>query len=318
MKKPIRRKKNIQSLSKLKLDKWEKAFWSVYREKDLERPLSLMWLSVHQYASEIGEAVRKSEHRELLDSIAHTFCWINSFMAKCNFDENINPLFRLEDSISDVIAFKYPNSCGHCLCNPCTCGLKKRKLEFEKDKLPDYKELLKRREEFKSDYKRWTLDRWITMFQSIYGNAIYASTLETICLHFFEEVGEAATLIRRLIEKGECAGGGLGQDYLNIEGLINLLSKRTSKEIENVLLEKIKLTIEIADSFAWLCSIFIKMQFMYEGIEKLIGKPVVNLFSDTIINEYKHPKKSGVLRCPDCNRTKCKCHFLLPQNAKFL
>ena len=305
-----KKRKMNPSLRNWNLDMWANEIWTLYGHHDKRRSIPLMWLSVVEYASKIAEDVRRYAYNDLLDHLAHAFTWIASFIGKCNNDNEISPSFKFIDTFADIVAFKYPRVCGLCENATCTCGLVRDAIESISGKRAEYKGLLDRRKKFhiqNSGYRKKKVDDWVRMFESIYGNIVKGLTLEHIAFHFMEEVGEVSTAIRKLVENE----AEFPSEIKKIHSIEKAVEKYTQSNI-NVALRsaiglKLMLAIEIADSFSWWSSVYLKV----EQILRETKSPLIWGWSTSSILQRKYKIHSGKLLCPDCGKAPCKCKIFI-------
>jgi NTP pyrophosphatase (non-canonical NTP hydrolase) len=292
-----------RSLEEITLEEWSNKIWDLYKVQNEKRKIPDLWLAVVQYVSKIGEGIRKNEYHEVDKGVAHTFCWICVFIKKCNEEPELSP-FVLKKTFSEILSLKFPGVCGRCANKPCICGLDRILIEADSDKRPT-SNLSIHRETF--DCSNFSLLNWTLMFSTIFGNSIYSSSLEGICFHLMEEVGEVAKVIRDLIELEELPDEEIKKQ--------EILQQRANLQL--------KLMEEIADTFSWLCAISIKMGFLIYGIKResnaidsineLASKLnfVKRYFLKCLIQEYENPNKCGEIYCPKCKLNPCGCSFYL-------
>ena len=235
------------------LDKWSEQFWKLYGNHDKKRSVILMWLSVAEYASKIAEDLRRDAFTDFLDHLTHAFAWIVSFVAKCNEDSDISPLFRFTDTPADVVAFKYPGICGLCANARCACGLVAEVIENVSNKKAKYSHLYGERKKFLTDnsgYKAKKVDDWARMFEKIYGGTVKGLPIEHIAFHFMEEVGEVASAVRRIYE--EKAKFPPDADQIDsIDKAVKCYENPSApKEMRRAADLKLTLAVEIADCFS--------------------------------------------------------------------
>src|SRR5437867_3492611 len=103
------------------LDRWTEEVWKLYEHHDRKRSISNVWASLGIYVSNIAEGLRKARYDEVFKGLAHTYVWLVAFVAKCRWDDQLAMIYRVDESLSDIVALKYPNSCSHCGYAPCIC-----------------------------------------------------------------------------------------------------------------------------------------------------------------------------------------------------
>jgi NTP pyrophosphatase (non-canonical NTP hydrolase) len=282
-------------LEKLTLDKWADELWGLYKDQNVRRSVPEVWLSVAQFSSEIAEGIRKTECLEINRAIAHTFCWLCAFYNRCAKAEPQTSPFYIKEKFWEVIAFKFPGVCGRCGSDPCSCGLNRMALDFRPSNDLHRPELERIRKNF--DASNYTLTRWESMFNRIFGNSIYRSSLESIGFHLMEETGEVAKSIRKLTEMGRGLSGGEVDSKKGI-------SKAINKERE-------RLMEELADTVSFLYSLATRESFLISGIKRIgsfdrrlsiadeyLVKAVISHYSD---------REGKKIRCPDCYNNPCTC-----------
>lgn len=291
---------------------WIKIFGEIYSVPDSKRTPEVLWIGTMAHCSAIGEAIRRINFNDLLKSATHAFCWMCSYVKKCN--DIKGSVFSLEDCLSGIVALKYPNLCGHCFESPCHCV--PAKMDAKSDKPAIYEKLLEHRK--KVGYEKLGISQWQATFNEIYGNHIHMLTLESIGFHFLEEVGEAALSVRMLDQLKSTSSRIVDKKFLKevstIEGIINKNSEHyekvsidySSKQAEKIRARivdaKIHMVIEIADTFSWFCSILNKVK----SISDVNGMKLPS-FEERLKEEYI--KADGSLKCPTCNNSRCSCVF---------
>jgi hypothetical protein len=301
-----------------------KVFKELYSTADSERTPEQMWIAVMAHTSTIGESIRKVAFESLLKSAAHTFCWLCSFVNKCNALPH-DDIFSISESLPGIVSLKYPGVCGHCGQTPCDCD--PVKMERKMDKSAMYTELLDRRNRDLKSYEGYSIGNYKTMFYEIYGARGHIQTLENIGFHFLEEIGEAAVCVRKLSQLRKIAQNGstkVDSDFLErlstvdgivknyaqhgLWGLIDYASKKPNMLMARVVDAKMGIVAEIGDSFSWFCALLNKLDSISRSIwdhperhEAL--KPVEKVLSE----EYSD--STGKSRCPSCKSSPCKCVF---------
>jgi hypothetical protein len=305
----------ITSSLNLTPNEWADKFWSLYSNlNNLRRP-SDIWLSVVKNTSEIAEGLRKAEYQETRRAMAHTFCWICAFYNKIVKNKSEDFYFETDLSLAKFIGFKYPNVCGRCTYNACTCGLTNVDQEGHSLFKP---RLIKLRKSFFARCDDYTLNEFGEMFCDLFSNSIYRLTIETIAFHLMEEVGETARCVRKLTEIGidkqksptrqipSCEiyeQDLLKQDYMKHNVCINLVE-------------------EIADTISFLFALSVKLSLIESGVTVKEGKPdfitrldsAKGYLTTALAEEYGDPHKPGEIRCPDCGKNPCECNIYGPED----
>ena len=95
------------AMKEWELDTWADEVWKLYQHHDRKRSVSNIWSSLGIYISNIAEGLRKARYDEVYTGLAHTFVWLSSFVAKCNKDEDLSPIYKLDEGLADILALKY-------------------------------------------------------------------------------------------------------------------------------------------------------------------------------------------------------------------
>jgi len=299
-------------------------FKDIYSKPDSKTTPEQMWIAVMAHSSSIGESIRKFSFESLLNSTSHTFCWLCSFVNKCNtLDDDI---FSIKGYLPEIVSLKYPMVCGHCQGKPCNCD--PVKMERQKDKSAMYKQLLERRKRILASFQSYCIEDSCKEFDDIYGGRIHIQSLENIGYHFMEEIGEAAVCIRQLSQLREITKYSNTKIDVNfirqlstIEGIVNnYVSIKPPKDINyasrnpnmlkaRVVEAKMGLVIEIGDSFSWFCSILNKLNSISLSIyDHPKEHPEILKPLETVLKE-EYLDSSGQPRCPSCKRSHCECVF---------
>ena len=330
----------------LSIAQWTKKFGALHKPANERRRPEEFWIAITAHSSALGECVRRSSYRELFARAAHLFCWLCSYVQKCN--EPASGVFHLQASFSEWVAFKYPGVCGHCMLDRCACDAPM--IDATKDKAAAYKELLDlwnrpcehgRRKPW-SDY---SLNDWIETLRMIYSGRIHLQPAETIGFHLLEEVGEGAEAVRQLVQVRSVAD----QDPRVLHALPESLQARTSS-LPNLVQEydencrillphartsrghlhvydttsrdplivrarfvyaKMSQVIELADTFSWLCALVIKIADVVKALD--LGDTMEQAFDleAVVRREYSYEGPEQPLKCYACNLQECRC-WLLP------
>jgi NTP pyrophosphatase (non-canonical NTP hydrolase) len=271
------------------LEFWVESFVEIYGHQHSRREVTEMWLPVVQYGSKIAEDIRKAEYGAVHEHIAHLFAWFCSFVGRCKYFEDFtHPFYRIEENLSDIIGFKYPNKCGHCASNPCDCSKLRMALEKANDKQIQERRLDRARALFKKTYPGWTVQDWVDMFAEIYSNSIYSMPIESIAFHLMEEIGEVARAIRGLIEYEGSLDAQLDPEYR-----IDLETKRASFKFE------------LADVFSWLIAVYLKLRLIEMGVGIRLEQEFEGL-SEDVWAQYGIPDEDRAF-CARCKKNPCQC-----------
>jgi len=299
-----------------KISDWMRIFQELYSDPDLKRTPEQIWLAIMAHCSLIGESIRKVNFLDLLKNAAHMFCWLCSYVNKCN--QTKNSVFSFTEDLSELVSLKYPLVCGHCKEARCHCD--PTIMDEKKDKAADYKELLRRRKGIFAAVQMYPIDEWQDAFQRIYSEQIHILTLESIGFHFLEEVGEGAMAVRMLSQLRKIVDariGGIDIAFLNelitVEGIVENYRKYYKSEICYIKKEpdilkwrivdaKMHMVIEIGDTFSWLCSILNKLRLISKDNE--FDLPSL----EKKLNE-EYFDEAGNSKCPTCEKKPCLCIF---------
>lgn len=311
-----------------KITDWMDVFSAIYKEPDADRTPEQIWIAIMAHASKIGESIRTFSIKTLSISAAHTFCWLCSFINKCNTLEQ--DIFALKEDLSSIVTLKYPNVCGHCGESTCHCDA--IKMDREKDKSAAYADLLNRR--VRLSYKDYTMDNFLRMFNDIYEGRIHIQTLESIGFHFLEEAGEAAFAVRKLSQLQKIHSEGLDgidlslydrlttvesivDEYSKIYEIVNSLKdnpvrlKSTDPRVlkARVIDAKLELIVEIGDTFSWFCAIINKLNMIEHSIWEKPEEHINEMFQNFEITLNEEYIKDGEPKCPTCTNVPCQCAF---------
>jgi hypothetical protein len=305
------------------IKEWMDVFSELYSQADSERTPEQMWIAVMAHTSSIGESIRKVAFESLLNYAAHTFCWLCSFVNKCNALEN--DIFSIDETLCGIVSLKYPLVCGHCKRKPCDCDAEK--MEKEADKSASYAKLLDLRESILESFEGYSIDTGRKVFYEIYGGRVQIQTLENIGFHFLEEIGEAAVCVRQLSQLRritENNSTGIDLDFLKqlltVKGIVENYARYKKKDIDYASTEpdmlrarvvgaKMGLVVEIGDSFSWFCAILNKLdsisRSIYDRPEEHpdILRPLEQILNDVYIDS------DGKAKCPSCKSNPCRCAF---------
>jgi hypothetical protein len=307
------------------IKKWMEVFKELYSEVDSKRTPEQMWIAVMAHTSSIGESIRRVAFESLLDSAAHTFCWLCSFVNKCNTLQD--DIFSINETLCGIVSLKYPGVCGHCRHRPCDCD--PVRMDKGVDKATAYSALFGIRETALKSFEGYSIDNCKKVFYDIYGGLTHIQTLENIGFHFLEEVGEAAVCVRQLSQLRKITADrsteidlAFLRELSTVKGIVENYAKHkeplkhidyTSREPSmlkaRVVGAKMGLVIEIGDSFSWFCAILNKLDFISKSIynnpeeHEDIIRPL-----EQVLNKV-YFVSAGNARCPSCNSNPCNCAF---------
>jgi hypothetical protein len=317
--------------SERSIKEWMATFELLYADADSRRTPEAVWNAAIGHCNTMGESIRTMTLKKgLLTAAAHAFCWMCSFLNRCNPEREPSSVFTFEGCLSGVVALKYPDMCPHCLGKPCSCNT--TAIEHKSDKAADYRKLLEERKAFRLvRYEGFSVARWQETFNSIFGNNVHQMTLESIGLHFLEEVGEVVTAIRHLRDlRGvlDKKVAGVDESYLQglttVEKIVGTHAKIKSKlprldsEEEKAdfkrscfinddpliwkwrLAEaKMAMIVEIGDTFSWYCSVLNKIKSISADNDMQLPPLEQRLREEYFVG--------GQPRCPTCGKSKCAC-----------
>lgn len=303
---------------------WASAFEKLYAKQDAERTPEEMWIGAMAHCSKIGESIRKLDYDELMFFAAKAFCWMLSFSVKCN--RTPDPFFRCDNTFSDMVYLKFPESCGHCTHNVCDC--RPIEIDAKKDKAAKYSTLLEKWQKARRTTDiEYTIQDWLGTFTQIYSGRIHLQTMETLGFHFLEEAGEEAMAVRKLVQlRGAVNATIAGIDDKAVSELTNIPAivstyiklgqgkpdgkppfKLNSKEKVDILSRivdaKMDFIIELADTFSFFCSILIKLGEVRVSKRKRFPADL----EKRLVHIYGDPEAG--LKCPECKKGACECIF---------
>ncbi len=318
------------------ISEWSEMFADLYKEADKRRKPEEYWAAVMAHLSSIGEAIRRTDYPGLAYSAAHAFCWLASYVNYCNKTDDI--VFRMNHGLSEIIAMKFPDVCGHCRNNHCSC--KAYETDQKEDKSAKYNDLLGLWINHQTSWPTRTIRKWLDIFWGIYEGQIHIQTIENIGFHLLEEAGEEAKALRQLVQfRGILGAGieGIDEAFLNklvewpsLVGEYNQIIKQlkeragvadeteAKKIIESksddpeilksrLVLSKVDFIIELADTFSWFCAVLLKMEKTLEplGLEIKNSHTIEKALED----RYKYQGNDKPLTCYACGETSCQCRF---------
>lgn len=228
-------------------------------------------LHVLDHASRLGEAVRLDEPDRILDEIAETANWLFGFVAKLNDEKGgWEQAFNIPTKLSRMVWGKYPGFCPHCFerlymvrrgrgsteeiaaeiwakCRYCLADYPR--VEY-RAKAREYRQLEERAHAKRVDIARATeteipssLRELERMFHTIYESNVAISTPESIGFHILEETGEMARAV------------------------IDLYTNKPN-DPKGIVRRRVDLCDEVAEVFAWLCSLTAKVRAHVESIDR--------------------------------------------------
>ncbi len=286
------RKISTDSYRVAQLQDWEDEFWFLYREWDIKRSPTEIWMRAVEDSSRVGRYIRENKLLDAFRASAHVFCWIASFVNRLRHnggeteDESLSSHFGSEfPSLGEILWEKFPHICSTCLNPICQCPIQAEKY--------DVSTVVKALEKHKKETfcRPRTITDWDRMFSQIYGRAHKHFTLEEIGFHWLEEIGETAKALRELLE---------------------------CKEVGDILAKRRDVIWEIADTVSWNFSLVSKVASLAESlvdVEKEYFSEDYNVdgiekFSKDLtlgVVLWKEYAVDGVIVCPTCKQRPCRC-----------
>jgi len=321
------------------ISQWMKWFAQVYKDVDQCRSTEDLWMATMAHCSELGEGIRRVNYPDILKSAAHAFCWMCSFVNRCNTGGDL--LFSLHNSLCEMVYLKFPERCGHCMSNPCQCD--PSKMDAKKDKAAKYEDLLQKWLRKAGNYGL-TLTQWTQLFKDVFSGRIHLATLESIGFHFLEEAGEEASAVRQLVQfRGilDAQIEGVDKGFLEALTSINTLvpeyavcmrdekvynpEKPSEPKVDltssdpahvkaRIVRAKMDLVIEFADMFSWFCAVLVKLEQIAQS-SKLRSDGAGLDIEESLKMVYAYDKGNPLL-CPSCHNPECKCLFFLPKASE--
>ena len=306
------------------IKEWMDGFQRLYGSVDKRRTPEQIWIATMAHCSTIGESIRRFHFKNLATSCAHTFCWICSFVNRCNTADDY-PVFQLDGFLSDWVSTKYPGCCGHCTDSPCSC--KPKEMDEKEDKVGRFHALRKMKSEH-ADWNDFTVSTWQEVFDRTFSQRVHVQSLESVGFHLLEEVGECARAVRALSQLRLSEGiEGLERSFIeelaSCDSLLDYYEKYefgigaprpgedgfteyfTSEEVEvvrsRIVHAKYDMVAEMADTFSWFCSTLNKVSQIASNIPKEL--PTLDKHLESIY------LSEGELVCPTCKEEECRCFF---------
>jgi len=316
---------------------YEKASLEDYQREILEiwphlaeRPALHTWARVVQHATTACEGMRRSDWSLVLKEIASTIVWWLAFIQKLNLLSKSSSCKTYEDDLvfglplspTEIVWRKYPGVCpvefGLAARNPATiawkdrpgkvCRCLGRKREVE-DRTPEEKIRAKRALRSFAQMNRRHRSNNVKgiedMFRRIFEGVVYQLSVQEVCFHFIEEIGEVS----------EALANATVSECLNVRNS----NKRT---LVGERKEKLSgIAEELADVFSWSLAVVIKVQTLLMSFEKYVesrheSRQLQKIRSVLKWSQHislagiiwqKYGLKAGRLLCEDCNRRPCMC-----------
>lgn len=261
---------------------WADEFWEVYGDKDVTRDLLQTWAMAVEDATKVATSIRRRAYADSAKELTHVFCWVVSFVNKLKGDPSVPARFKNSEftSISDMVWYKYPQTCPLCLNRTCSCPLLRH--------YPTKEQINTALEKARSGENRpQTLRQWQTMFSNIYEAAQGTMTVPEIGFHFFEEIGEVQHSIRD----------------------IATLTEEQVSEIPKVAELQYNMYMEIADTISWIFALLQKFSSEIERFRPFLGDgfEAPRLFLDELLYKEFYDPSTKRIRCPRCTNRPCSC-----------
>lgn len=258
---------NVKDFFEVKMQEWQDYLHDIFSDRNKELEPRLIWLKVIEHSTRLAEGIRKRKFFEAVSSVARVFCWT------CCFVSN-NPSLLDTASLEDIVWQKYPRTCSYCVppltdenqeiiktrkALPCRCG---PDIELEPQKMATAKNLEVYRKQL---HKPESLDDWVRMIDAIYGTRHSLMSLDSICFHFLEEVGEVLTAMRIYsdftfnIPKNAYSFEKAKQLFKDQKLFGEIFGKGHGEYQEFIDATKQAVKQEVADVMSWLFSLTLKL-----------------------------------------------------------
>lgn len=337
---PRPRRINISNFYNASIKDWEVYFHDIFCDRNKQLEPKFIWLKVIEHSTRIAEGIRKRRFFEAVTSVARVFCWTCAFVSS-------NPDLFGNSSLEDLLWYKYPRACSYCtspLKNdirkiieekgavPCKCG---PEIEETAQKMSSARHLEDYRKELQ---KPKSLDDWGKMIDTIYNRRHTLMSLDSICFHFFEEVGEVLLAMRTNsdfqinIPENDYSIDKVKKAFVNVKLFEEFLKKEDPKYKELINATKQAVKEEVADVISWLFSLTSKLLSLrtsfsdYEkgtfdliqqipeekALTKLTGYGILRTPSDSFLNLSSILYIWYANGCTVCNnfqkgKDKCQC-----------
>lgn len=247
------------------IDELVSKFYDIYRDTTRLKTVTDLCIKVVRDVAAIYAAGRRGKIFDVYQGLSQVFSDLCIVLGKCQELNRINRLPKVlsrDKKFSELIWSRYPMVCPYCANLPCVCSQARITIEQEKRQRPSARAVLgfHRR---KTQRPR-TLDEWVRLADSLYGDIIYSLTLQD--------------LIGRLME-----------ETIELLSTVSSVSKFEREE------QKVHHTItdfgdDLADVFMWMCLVALKLE-----------SPSRNRFSATI-KDFLDNTEKGVERIKDLQR----------------
>ena len=335
---------NASNYREASINDWQKFFNIIFSKRNKEYDHPSMWNKVVEHSTQLAEAIRKREFFEASTSISRIFCWVCGFVSS-------NPDIVENSSLEDIIWFKYPRVCNYCVPEIsqqvqrlidvrggilCQCG---REVGLQSNKKVRAS-LLK---QYYKNPRPKTLDEWGSMFDAIYGDKISLMSLDDICFHLLEEVGEVLVALRKKadfvtnIPAERFTVGLVKKTFGNSKSFETVLNnpRSTYQDFLKALNQNVR--EEVADVVSWLFSLIGKLvdlrnnlsNYEVKAYERLLKQDARLALNDQGL--IMQPPKQSSLKlssilflwynngCTICenltkNKENCQCTNSIPRN----
>ena len=184
-------------------DDWANTYNKLYGEKLMQLHPSEVFLRLSESGGIIAENVRRDRYQEVLSGLAVCIYSLVSVYNRIAYDPQFENLFMSEEShgLNRSIFEKFPHRCPHCGGEHCICAIVYSDSE---NRTPEEKEAMKQEVQKILETARANekpperLDEFKDLFRGIYGQGHQYMTIDIICFHLLEEIGELAQALRNL------------------------------------------------------------------------------------------------------------------------
>lgn len=187
-------RRNFKSRS---LDEWQLAFYELYGHIDRKLPLHDIMLQIVADSTRIAEAMRRGSYNTALPYIPRVFSWLCSMTSKVALNQREYDDIGGDKTLADLIWHKFPGVCAFCAEAKCKCPSIHVDAMTREERDSHMKDVAGQLEAARLQARPLTLDKWVEMFEDIYGtvNASRSSAEKTF--HFLEEIGEVEVELRK-------------------------------------------------------------------------------------------------------------------------
>lgn len=260
-KKPDRRKVANETLGLVPIEDFVDDIAFIWGKNDRKRPLVDIWLHVVEHTSRLAEALRRERFDTAQLELAGVVFWILSFVGQSRTRTGLERLLLISKPIPDIVWSKFPAKCPVCTRDKCQCLVNLERVEGRHELTPPTKkELLELqrkkklrrkgiRETAKAREKKGRKPVGFAGFEAMIGKVyernIFASSINTIGFHLFEEIGEVSMAM------------------LDTHTYISTRPSRAEYERRQNELQD-----EIADVFSWVFSLSRKLGLVFQNFDR--------------------------------------------------